>query len=140
MTVGVKSVREKPLQNDGLRVLLERRWPAGLAKAAARIDLWLPQLALSPGLAKMAGSLTSAELQNRYFLQLREEEAAQPLKQLYAAAARRKSVTLLHTKKRSESSAAELLRSLLDGSRKPPTGSGPVAAAAGARTRSIRRR
>jgi len=138
MSVFIKHLREKPSRSDGLRVLLERRWPPRVKKSDAAVDLWLPQLAISERLERIIG-LTRAELSRRYYLQLRRREAEQALNKLYSAAARRSAITLLHTQDDAETSAAGMLQPLLEGSKKPPTGSGP-AAAAGSRTRAIRRR
>jgi uncharacterized protein YeaO (DUF488 family) len=138
MAVFVKHLREKRSPSDGLRVLLERRWPPLMKKSEAAIDLWLPQLAISERLERIIG-LTRAELSRRYYLQLRRREAEEALIKLYSAAARRKTVTLLHAQDAAETSAAGMLQPLLEGSKKPPTGSGP-AAAAGSRTRAVRRR
>jgi uncharacterized protein YeaO (DUF488 family) len=35
---------------DGYRVLVDRLWPRGLTKEGARIDLWLQDVAPTPGL------------------------------------------------------------------------------------------
>ena len=47
MPIAVKRVYEPPAPNDGLRVLVDRLWPRGLSKSAARIDLWVRELAPS---------------------------------------------------------------------------------------------
>jgi cytochrome oxidase assembly protein ShyY1 len=36
----VKRVYDPPARSDGRRILLDRLWPRGLSKAAARIDHW----------------------------------------------------------------------------------------------------
>ncbi|HEX5379069.1 MAG TPA: DUF488 domain-containing protein [Phenylobacterium sp.] len=43
----IKRVYEPPLDGDGLRVLVDRLWPRGLSKAAARVDLWIREIAPS---------------------------------------------------------------------------------------------
>ena len=40
MTVRARRVYEAPDAADGRRVLVDRLWPRGLAKAAAHIDEW----------------------------------------------------------------------------------------------------
>jgi uncharacterized protein YeaO (DUF488 family) len=47
MPIAVKRVYDPPSPADGLRVLVDRLWPRGLSKAAARIDLWARELAPS---------------------------------------------------------------------------------------------
>jgi uncharacterized protein YeaO (DUF488 family) len=46
----VKRIHEPPAQEDGFRVLADRLWPRGLSKAAARLDLWLPEIGPSTAL------------------------------------------------------------------------------------------
>ena len=48
--VAVKRVYDAYAQNDGVRVLVDRLWPRGLTKEAARIDEWLKNVAPSAGL------------------------------------------------------------------------------------------
>jgi uncharacterized protein YeaO (DUF488 family) len=52
MPLAVKRVYEPAEQGDGLRVLVDRLWPRGIAKAKARIDLWLKDIAPSDALRK----------------------------------------------------------------------------------------
>lgn len=47
MKLYVKRVYDPPAVADGKRVLVDRLWPRGLAKATARIDLWLKDAAPS---------------------------------------------------------------------------------------------
>jgi uncharacterized protein YeaO (DUF488 family) len=48
--VSVKRAYEPPADSDGTRVLVDRLWPRGLTKAAARIDWWARDLAPSTAL------------------------------------------------------------------------------------------
>lgn len=48
-----KRVYEAPAADDGLRVLVDRLWPRGLSKTAARVDLWLKELAPSDELRRL---------------------------------------------------------------------------------------
>ena len=48
----LKRVYEQPEAGDGMRILVDRLWPRGLAKAKARIDLWLKDIAPSDALRK----------------------------------------------------------------------------------------
>jgi len=41
--IRVKRIYEPPAPEDGLRVLVDRIWPRGLGKEAARVDLWLKE-------------------------------------------------------------------------------------------------
>lgn len=48
----IKRAYDKPVKDDGVRVLVDRIWPRGLSKESARIDLWLREIAPSTGLRK----------------------------------------------------------------------------------------
>lgn len=50
MKINVKRVYEPPASSDGQRILVDRLWPRGLTKAAAKIDLWVKVLAPSNAL------------------------------------------------------------------------------------------
>jgi uncharacterized protein YeaO (DUF488 family) len=41
MTIAIKRVYAGAAESDGYRVLVDRLWPRGLTKLAARVDLWL---------------------------------------------------------------------------------------------------
>lgn len=51
-TLRIKRVYEPPQKADGLRVLVDRLWPRGLAKEKAQIDLWLKEIAPSDELRR----------------------------------------------------------------------------------------
>jgi uncharacterized protein YeaO (DUF488 family) len=48
----IKRVYEPAAEDDGLRVLVDRLWPRGIAKAKAHIDLWLKEIAPSDALRR----------------------------------------------------------------------------------------
>ncbi|HYH39178.1 MAG TPA: DUF488 family protein [Azospirillum sp.] len=48
----VKRVYEAPEPGDGVRILVDRLWPRGIARDKARIDLWLKDLSPSDALRK----------------------------------------------------------------------------------------
>jgi uncharacterized protein YeaO (DUF488 family) len=50
--VRIKRVYEKPMKEDGRRVLVDRLWPRGMKKEAAQIDLWMQDIAPSDALRK----------------------------------------------------------------------------------------
>lgn len=49
----IKRIYEPASKDDGLRVLVDRLWPRGIAKQKARIDLWLRDLSPSDALRRM---------------------------------------------------------------------------------------
>ncbi len=50
--VRIKRVYEKAEPADGFRVLVDRLWPRGMKKEAAKIDLWMKDIAPSDELRK----------------------------------------------------------------------------------------
>ncbi|HEY6944242.1 MAG TPA: DUF488 domain-containing protein [Candidatus Acidoferrum sp.] len=50
--VRIKRVYEEAKKDDGYRVLVDRLWPRGMKKEAARVDLWMKNVAPSDQLRK----------------------------------------------------------------------------------------
>jgi len=148
MAVAVKRVYEKAARADGVRVLVDRLWPRGLSKARAVVDEWLRDLAPSDELRRWLhsrpGQLQDAywkDFRKKYLKELAQPEAEDALRQLYQLAHKRKRLTLLFASKNEMHNNAVVLKELLDGMRKPPTGTGPGALyAMRSRQAAVRRR
>jgi uncharacterized protein YeaO (DUF488 family) len=130
MPVSVKRVYDKASRTDGARVLVDRLWPRGLTKEAAQIHLWLKNVAPSDALRKWFHAHPQHWMifRRKYLKELVEHEGSVALSQLYDFARRKKRLTLLYASKNVERNNATVLKELLDGMRKPPTGTGPAAA------------
>lgn len=141
MPVKVKRVYEKPAKADGKRILVDRLWPRGLTKEAAAVDHWLRDLAPSSELRKWFHLRPEAwsEFRKRYMKELIGPAATVALQKLYILADRGK-VTLLFASRNEEQNNATLLKELLEGARKPPTGTGPAARTARVRQAASRPR
>jgi uncharacterized protein YeaO (DUF488 family) len=50
--LALKRAYEPPAKADGCRILVDRLWPRGVSKDAAKIDLWLKDLSPSGDLRK----------------------------------------------------------------------------------------
>lgn len=50
--IRIKRVYETAAKQDGWRVLVDRLWPRGMKKEAAKIDLWMKDVAPSDALRK----------------------------------------------------------------------------------------
>lgn len=48
----MKRIYEAPELDDSFRVLVDRLWPRGVKKEAAKVDLWMKEIAPSPELRK----------------------------------------------------------------------------------------
>jgi uncharacterized protein YeaO (DUF488 family) len=142
MTVAVKRVYESPSRKDGMRVLVDRLWPRGVSKARAAIDYWLRDLAPSHELRRWYHA-QPAQWQNfrkKYLKELSRPEAESELRKLYQLARRKKPLTLLFASKNTDRNNAVVLKELLEGLRKPPTGTGPVAVRGVRVRKAVRRR
>ena len=129
MPIAVKRVYEKAGRADGARVLVDRLWPRGLSKERAAVHAWLRELAPSDGLRKWFHARPEGwpAFRKRYLRELMRVEAAGALEELYRLAENHKRVTLLFASKNEQHNNAVVLKELLEGLRKPPTGTGPGA-------------
>lgn len=88
---------EDPQPDDGHRVLVDRVWPRGRAKAELRLDAWARDLGPSSGLRKWFGHEPARwiEFRRRYRAELAQPERAQVLDAL-ATIARSGRVTIVY--------------------------------------------
>jgi uncharacterized protein YeaO (DUF488 family) len=95
--VRIKRVYETAAEDDGLRVLVDRLWPRGLAKDKARVDEWLKDVAPSDALRKRFHGNPAgwAEFVTAYGHELAREPATAALAYLQALV-RKQPVTLLY--------------------------------------------
>jgi uncharacterized protein YeaO (DUF488 family) len=140
MQVVLKRAYAKPSAADGARVLVDRLWPRGIRKDEARIEAWLKDLAPSNELRQWyhARPAMWQMFRKRYLEELRDPQPGAALEQLYELVASRKKVTLVFASKNAERNNAVVLKELLEGMRKPPHSSGPMAAASARIRRSAR--
>lgn len=70
--IRLKRVYEAPAPADGKRILVERLWPRGLSKEAARLDAWCRELAPSAELRRFYDHRPERwdEFRRRYFAEL----------------------------------------------------------------------
>jgi uncharacterized protein YeaO (DUF488 family) len=141
MAIAIKRVYEKPTGADGNRVLVDRLWPRGLTKKDAALDAWMKELAPSDELRRWSHEHREAwqMFRKRYLRELARPQAIEQLQELYRLAGQRKRLTLLYAFKDEEHNNAVVLKDLIDGMKKPPTGTGPAAAGT-ARLRKAARR
>jgi uncharacterized protein YeaO (DUF488 family) len=114
--VRVRRVYESPDADDGLRVLVDRIWPRGLAKAEAALHEWCKEVAPSTELRRWYGHDPDrfAEFTRRYQVELTDPERAAALVHLRELAADQ-NVTLLTATKQPEISQAQVLSQVLRG-------------------------
>jgi uncharacterized protein YeaO (DUF488 family) len=78
MAIRVKRAYEPPAPSDGWRVMIDRIWPRGIAKADLKIDAWQKDVAPSTGLRKWFGHDPKKwdEFRERYARELEERPDA----------------------------------------------------------------
>ena len=72
MDLRTKRVYEDPKRSDGRRILIDRLWPRGVSKEAARIDFWAKAVAPSTELRQWYQHDPEKwdEFRKRYFAEL----------------------------------------------------------------------
>ena len=111
--IGLRHAASPPCAADGVRVLIERRWPAGLRKDDVSADLWLRDLGPSEPLVRWYGRDPQRwdEFARRYRAELHERlDLVTLLRELW----RRAPITLLHTTRDPGKSAAAVVREVVE--------------------------
>ncbi|MGC1406380.1 MAG: DUF488 family protein [Candidatus Dormiibacterota bacterium] len=110
--VQVRRVYDEPSRQDGARVLVDRIWPRGLAKA--NLDEWCKQVAPSTALRKWYrhDPARFGEFTRRYKVELKSPERSEAMAHLRDLA-HAGTLTLLTATKQPEISQAEVLADML---------------------------
>ena len=110
--VRLKRAYDDPEPSDGHRILVDRLWPRGLAKEAARIDEWLRDVGPSTELRRWFGHEPDRfeEFARRYRAELDGSEALATLRRRVTE---HRVVTLVFAAKDAEHNQAVVLRDLL---------------------------
>jgi uncharacterized protein YeaO (DUF488 family) len=119
--VEVVRVYEDPGRRRGEhRVLVDRLWPRGLAKAAVDYDEWAKDVAPSTELRRWYGHEPErfAEFSRRYRRELAAAPAAEALSRLRGVATKRRLLLLTATRD-VERSGAAVLQAVLERRRRP---------------------
>ena len=112
-SIRIKRAYDPPGADDGLRILIDRLWPRGLAKSKLKLDAWPKHLSPSNGLRKWYRHDPEkfAEFRKRYVAELKAQ--GEGLGELRAVV-KGQTVTLLTATKEIDLSHATVLRDLLD--------------------------
>jgi uncharacterized protein YeaO (DUF488 family) len=78
MSVRTRRIYDEPSDDDGARVLVDRLWPRGVSKAAARLDAWERDLSPSDELRREFHGHPERwdEFRARYRQELEERDGA----------------------------------------------------------------
>ena len=119
MAVRLKRAYEPPAPSDGYRVLIDRLWPRGVARADARLDEWARELAPSTELRRWFGHDPARfeEFRQRYLEELSTQE--DKLRELSERACE-ETLTLVYGARDTEHNDAVVLAELLRGAREEP--------------------
>lgn len=115
MAIQVKRIYDKAEAADGFRVLVDRLWPRGVAKAKAHIDLWLKDIAPSD---ELRHQFHGAPEKWKDFARAYVKELKSPAAQAAAKILREKhhegTVTLLYAARDEEHNNAVALKAWLE--------------------------
>lgn len=94
----IKRIYEAIEEQDGYRVLTDRLWPRGIAKAKAAIDLWEKTVAPSTELREWFGHIPERfpEFTERYLQELEDNSDAIKFVELCQKQLEKSNVTLLY--------------------------------------------
>ncbi|MCK6454870.1 MAG: DUF488 family protein [Alphaproteobacteria bacterium] len=137
----IKRVYEPPTAADGHRVLVDRLWPRGLARARAGIDEWAKAIAPSTELRLWYGHEKERwpEFRKRYRQELAAPAAVETLERLRGIA-RRQTLTLLTATRADVGTHAHVLAEMLARGKRPARAKAATKRAAPARPKPARRR
>ncbi len=109
----IKRVYDKPAKEDGWRVLVDRLWPRGMKKEAAKIDLWMKEVAPSDRLRKSFCHDVKKwpDFQKKYCAELRQK--TELLAQLKKIEKEQGTLTLLFGARDEEHNQAVVLAAVL---------------------------
>ena len=112
MVINIKRVYEKPTQEDGTRILVDRLWPRGLTKEKAGVDVWLKEIAPSTALRQWFGHdpVKWAEFKKRYHEELKKNPAQVSL---LNEQTKKGAITLVYGAKDEKHNEALVLKELL---------------------------
>lgn len=111
--ISTKRIYEKPSKNDGCRILVDRIWPRGVSKEAAKLDEWNKEIAPSGELRKWFDHREDRfeEFKKRYKKEL--EKQGGELERI-GKIANEKRLTLLYGAKNEKMNQTVVLRKVLE--------------------------
>ena len=95
MSIHIKRVYDPAAADDGARVLVDRIWPRGISKDAAKLTVWLKEIAPTTPLRKWFGHDPArwTQFRHRYHLELdANQDAVGQLRELM----KKRHVTLVY--------------------------------------------
>ena len=112
----IKRIYEAIEEQDGYRVLTDRLWPRGIAKAKAAFDLWEKTIAPSTELREWFGHIPERfpEFTERYLQELEDNSDATKFVELCQKQLEKSNVTLLYGAKDEVHNQAVVLQNFIN--------------------------
>jgi uncharacterized protein YeaO (DUF488 family) len=84
MKIHTKRIYDPPSPEDGVRILVDRLWPRGVAKPAAKIDRWMKEVAPSTELRQWFHHEPRkwSDFEQRYRAELADNPALEVLREI----------------------------------------------------------
>ena len=115
-TIKLKRIYEKPDENDGIRILIDRLWPRGISKKEANLDYWIKEIAPSHELRKhfKQGNISFSEFKEKYKKELEVGESKASFERLKKMTNDAKQpITLLYAAKDKEKNNAQVIMQMI---------------------------
>ena len=117
MPVKIKRIYEDAVKDDGVRVLVDRVWPRGMAKEDAKLDHWMKEVGPSNELRKWFGHDPDKyeEFKKKYKEELTNGDQQEEMEKLKKITKDNdKKLTLLFSAKDEKNNQASVLKEILD--------------------------
>lgn len=111
--INIKRIYESPSPEDGYRILVDRLWPRGISKEAARIDAWKKNIAPTSSLRRWFSHdpLLWIDFRIKYLAELKKNKFIPEIVELIKV---KQIVTLVYAAKDIEHTHAIILKSYLE--------------------------
>lgn len=116
--IKIKRIYDEPAKTDGVRILVDRLWPRGVSKEAARLDAWMKEVAPSPDLRTWFGHKPEKfeAFSKKYTAELAQNPAVTEMTNLMA---NHQTATLLYGTKSTTINHALVLKDFLINRKEP---------------------
>lgn len=114
--IKIKSVYDKPLDDDGERILVDLFWPEGLKTRYAKVDQWYHELGPTYDLQRFYFDISKwQDYRSAYEEEILASESKKKLLQELMDKSKKNTITLLYGNKDPEHNHAVILKELMQG-------------------------
>ncbi len=110
--IKIKGIYEKPDIHDGVRILIERRWPRGMRRSSQHVDIWLKKIGPSDDLHRwhIHNPGKWVEYEKKYIEEMKDST---PFRKLVEIAMHTDTLTLMFNGENPEKNDAVIVFNLL---------------------------